>query len=649
MNSATNHISPAAHASRVLFEVSRLKALPYHRTRRSLEHANRQIASPIFTHRGKRVRSRIAFLLVALLLFIPFVHAENASVTANVSSTSTTADEPIRLTITVTGARNANIPAHIEADGLDINLQGKSQRFELSSGFGATMSTVLTYLVTPQKAGKFTIPEITLETGGQSYTTKPIVITVEKGAGGNSANSSNADDDGSTTPKIFAELLLPKDTAYVGEIVPVEVRFYFDSSITFQLNPPGQSPQIDGEGFSKLRFPQARLEQKTIKGHDFRVLIYQTSLVAAKSGDLTVGPSSLNFVVGMPQKRRQRSPFDDPFGGDPFANFFGNQRVEREMTLSSDPKTLHIKTLPSPRPAGFAGAVGQFTMTASAKPTTVKIGDPITYNSVISGRGNFDLVTAPTLASTDGWRTYPPTGKLVPTDEMGVSGDKSFDMAIIPERKAAQLPETSFVYFDPAQEKYITLKSPPISVQVEGQAIVAATPVPSKSAAQSTPTPLASTAESDLPPVKTALATEIGSFIPLWQTRTFWIWQSLPLLLLGALVWPKIAAALAPDTTEATRLRLTKEKTALATPLRSADPVVFFPAAARQLEITAALAGLPHASSSEILQSLGFANDEAETVREIFARRDELAYGGGRGGKELTTESLRRFQNVLSK
>lgn len=585
---------------------------------------------------------KLLFLLLATFCLTGLVRAEDTTVTANVSSTTTTVDDPIRLTITITGARNANMPGHIDADGLDINYQSKSQRFELSSGFGATMSTVITYLVTPQKPGKLTIPAIALEAGGQNFNTSPIAITVEKGAVGSGGNASR-DDDGNTksASKIYAELLLPKDTAYVGEIVPVEVRYYFDSSVTFQLNPPGQMPQIDGEGFSKLRFPQARLEQKSVKGRDYRVLIYQTSLVAAKSGDLSVGPASLNFLVGMPQTRRQRSPFDDPFGNDPFANFFGNQRVEREMTVHTDPATLHVKQLPSPRPPGFAGAVGQFTLKSSAKPTQVKIGDPITYSSTISGRGNFDNVTAPVLSNSAGFRTYAATGKLTPTDEMGVSGDKTFEMAIIPERKSTALPTLNFVYFDPAQEKYITLESPPISVQIEGNAIVAATPTPPKDAiASTTPTPKTTPSaapESDLTPVKTSLS-EIRSFDPIWETRTFWAFQSLPLILLGALAWPKIAAAFAPDST-ATRLKkLHAEKAALATALRSADPVKFFPAAARQLEIDAELTGNPP--------------PDDETVREIFARRDELAYGGGsskkQGGRELTTEQLRRFQSVLS-
>lgn len=580
-----------------------------------------------------------------LSIFLP-IHAADTSVTANVSSTTTTMDEPIRLTVTITGARNANMPGNIDAEGLDINYQSKSQRFELSSGFGATMSTVVTYMVTPQKTGKFTIPAITLEAGGQSFTTKPIPITVEKGSG----NAGGDDSDNSSNPKIYAELLLPKDTAYIGEIVPVEVRFYFEGDILPQLNPPGQVPQIDGEGFTKLRYPQPRLEQKSINGKEYRVLAYQTSLVAAKSGDLTIGPASLNFVVTMPQKRRQRSPFDDPFGNnDPFASLFGNQRVQREMTLNSDPKTLRVKQLPSPRPSGFTGAVGQYSLQTSAKPTTVKIGDPITYSAVISGRGNFDLVSAPTLANTDGWRIYPPTGKLVPNDEMGVSGDKTFEMAMIPEKKTSELPETSFVYFDPAQEKYITLQAPPISVVIEGQAIVVATPIPqSPSSAQPATTPSPKAAASDLPPVRTALIGNPGSFTPIWETRVFWILQSIPLLLLGALIWPKIAAALAPNNVEAQLLKLRNEKNALNPALRSVDPVVFFPAAARQLEIDAILAGLPHANTSDVIQSLHFENEEAETAREIFSRRDELAYGGGRGGRELSSEALRRYQGILN-
>ena len=105
---------------------------------------------------------------------------------------------------------------------------------------------------------------------------------------------------------------------------------------------------------------------------------------------------------------------------------------------------------------------------------------------------------------------------------------------------------------------------------------------------------------------------------------------------------------MAPNNVEAQLLKLRNEKNALNPALRSDDPVVFFPAAARQLEIDAILAGLPHANTSDVIQSLHFENEEAETAREIFSRRDELAYGGSRGGRELSSEALRRYQGIFN-
>jgi len=593
-------------------------------------------------------KSLVCGLLAFCLGILP-AHAE-VNVTANVSSMTTTTDDPVRLTIIVSGARNANVPSSIAAEGLTIDYQGKSQSFEFNSGLGASISTRITYIVTPQRAGKFSIPAIDVEAGGQSFSTAPIAITVEKS--NNAATSS--DPNSSRQAEVYAELLLPKDSAYVGEIIPIEVRFYFQNNVTFQINPPGQVPQIDGEGFSKLRYPNPRIEQQNVRGKSYRVMIYQTSLVAAKSGELNVGPASLNFVVALPQRQR-RSLFDDPFADQIFNNNpFFNQRIQREMTLSTETAKIQIKSLPTPRPEGFAGAVGQFTLATSARPTALKTGDPITYAAALEGRGNFDLVSAPALVSTDGWRTYPATGKFASTDEMGVSGTKTFEMAIIPEKKSDALPGLQFVYFDPAQEKFITLTSDPVPVQIEGPPalpppLASATPsVPS--AGKITPPPTIEPPVPELPPFKTALPGQPRSFEPVWKNNFFWAAQALPLLLLGALVWPRIAARFAPDPVQTRRLGLNKENGALADKLRSFDPAVFFSAAARQLEIATALAHPDlHApsTSAEVLAQLTLREEDLPGIEEILRRRDELTYGGGRGGRELTPETHRRYTDLL--
>ena len=46
---------------------------------------------------------------------------------------------------------------------------------------------------------------------------------------------------------VFAELIVPKKTAYVGEIVPVQIRMGFDARVHPRLTEP---PDITGQGFT---------------------------------------------------------------------------------------------------------------------------------------------------------------------------------------------------------------------------------------------------------------------------------------------------------------------------------------------------------------------------------------------------------------
>ena len=85
---------------------------------------------------------------------------------------------------------------------------------------------------------------------------------------------------------------------------------------------------------------------------------------------------------------------DDAFGGilpNPFADL--TQPVAIKIT--GEAVTLEVKTLPPNPPASFSGAVGNFTMESDANPKSGQVGDPITVTTKISGRGNFDRVTAP--------------------------------------------------------------------------------------------------------------------------------------------------------------------------------------------------------------------------------------------------------------
>ena len=74
----------------------------------------------------------------------------------------------------------------------------------------------------PERNGSFTIPAITIEVDGRSYSTQPVALTVRP---------SSATDGSSEAEKLdFVELLVPKKTVYLGEAIPIEFRLYVDAA-----------------------------------------------------------------------------------------------------------------------------------------------------------------------------------------------------------------------------------------------------------------------------------------------------------------------------------------------------------------------------------------------------------------------------------
>src|SRR5580698_2322267 len=111
-------------------------------------------------------KSNAVFLAVAVALFFCafFTHkscAADASVSATLSDDTTEVGEPVDLTIEITGAGGGQIPRRIDVDGLDISFNGQQHKVQWVNGV-TTQSVSCVYSVQPQRAGKFTIPAITV-------------------------------------------------------------------------------------------------------------------------------------------------------------------------------------------------------------------------------------------------------------------------------------------------------------------------------------------------------------------------------------------------------------------------------------------------------------------------------------------------------
>ena len=459
---------------------------------------------------------------------------------------------------------------------------------------------------------------------------------------------------------VFAELIVPKKTAYVGEIVPVQIRMGFDARVHPRLTEP---PDITGQGFTSQKLQQSSQNLETINGRPFEVVTFKTAIAAARAGKFEIGPVKAKAQVVVPRRRnapRSRSPFDlfdldDPFSDPFFSNPFAQFGERRDIQISSDPVALEVKPLPPNAPPSFSGAIGSFTMATDAKPKSVQVGDPITVTTTISGRGNFDRVNAPLLEDDRGWHKYPPSSKFKQDDEVGISGTKTFETVVSPNENKQSLPVLAFSYFDPAKEQYVTLHSESMAITVQGGAAapaVAAQP-PSSSPATATrgraPVPN-STKPQDILYQLTEPSRTVESFEPLYTRRGFWAAQSLPLAALLVFAGWKIRRARLDDR-EARRIgALQHEAAELMHKLRrdDASPREYYAEASRVVRLKAALASRnrgvdPNAVDAETAaETFKLDTDSRDRLRRLFEQNDEWQYSGTHNGPGSISPENRR-------
>lgn len=608
---------------------------------------------------------RVYFGLVLVALIALFnasnAFAESPGVTAVLNNSEAQVGETVQLQIRVTAGRDAQPPEEISVNGLQIHYTGESSESQITFGAGGmhTISSVtFTYTILPLNPGTFKIPPQNIEVGGKSLRTPELTLRVSDNTGGNVSRQPSS---GARRQPVdirrygFLELVVPKRDAYVGEMIPVEIKLGLNAQVRFQ-NIDFPDFNVQGVTLQKAQRPEESLE--TINGVTYRTWTLKAALAAIRPGQLEIPQIECDQTALVPRSRprstpRPRSsfdpfgmedPFDDPFFNDPFGMLRGEPA---KIPIKSEALALEIKPLPPNPPANFSGAVGTFTMNVEAKPKTVQIGDPITITAAVSGRGNFDRMTAPGLEDERGWHMYPPSGKFAKNDDVGMSGTKTFETVISPNERKPSIPPLSFSYFDPLKEQYLTLRSESVPIQVQGNPV--ANPQTAVAAATPAPQPGATSKPEDILYQLTDRG-RIQSFAPIYTRPVFWLAQLVPLAGLLGLAGFKIREAKL-DNREAQRVAaLQHESAELLRTLRRKDlsPQEYFGQASRAVQLKTALAKNvdPNTVDAETAAH-AFSLDEGsrQQLLQLFARSDELRYSGATNGEETISREARR--NVL--
>ena len=563
-----------------------------------------------------------------------------ATFTASLDRDTLTLGESATLSLAFEGGSPDRVPAP-SVPGLQITQAGTAQNMSWINGAMSSTVTV-SFSVTPQRTGDFTIPALTADVNGRQLATAPLKLTVTAA----SAPPAAAVNSGSEVA--FLKFTFPKPEIYLGAAEVGRLELYLRDDVqnfgNFQLT----SSPTDGFSAGKTTEMQNQRRRVQVGNRVYTVIPLAVPLTAVRAGALTLGPFTASAVVELPGQNQ---------GGDPFFRQFFNQGEQRQVTLATDP--VVVQALPLPvrnRPANFTGAVGQFDMAVTAGPTTVTVGDPITVRVQISGRGALDALTLPEQVAWKNFKTYPPTAKLETTDPFGFQGTKTFEQIISPENADVhELPALTFSFFNPDDGQYHTLTQPavPLTVKAAG-----ATPLPVLAAAKAEEKPA-----QDILPIKENLGTlaqlPLGrdSVEPLITKPAFLAAQSVPVLaFLAAFIWRRRADHLANNP----RLRRQRAVAALVT--SGKDELKKYAAANQPDEFFATLFRLLQEQLGERLDCPATAitenvvednsilrNAPAVTraaLREQFQLCNQARYAPVRGSSELNSVAT-QFEKLL--
>jgi hypothetical protein len=316
-----------------------------------------------------------------------------------------------------------------------------------------TKRYVMSYMLTAGRAGMLQLPSVTVSVGGNTYQTNPVEVNIlEPGI----------------TDKLDLEVTSSDEQCYVGQAVIMTVRFYISANIgDFQLNVPVfnkadlfyfEDPDIINPGAKPYRLSATTSQPVFItrtnvvhNGRRATLLSFSKVLIPRRAGEIEIEAASVSADVEVGRSR----------------DFFGFQPKYKRFMVSSAPLTLTVLPLSREgRPTGFYGLVGRYTISASATPTKVNVGDPITLVVRIGGGKYLKPVQWPQLehVSELAANFKVPTERSSPTFE---NGFKAFTQTIRANNdQVTRIPPIPLAFFDPDKGRYVAAETEPIALNV---------------------------------------------------------------------------------------------------------------------------------------------------------------------------------------
>jgi len=317
----------------------------------------------------------------------------------------------------------------------------------------ASYSQTYIYILEPKNEGEFTIEPATIEYKDEIVKSNLVKITVSK-AIEIPKDPNNPDYIAQQNIHLVAEV--SSLNPYVGEGIYVVYKLFVSENISVNDWRVTESPQYNGFWNQDIDVTEINVQKGKYNGEDYRYIVLKKAvLIPQRAGELIVEPMKMDFSVGIPTGR-----------GD----FFGNMITRNiSYTTESPVKSVRVKALPEEgKPVDFSGAVGEFEFKVSADKNVLHANEAAQIKVEVTGSGNLKLFEIPKIITPGELEAYTPEHKeSVTTSLNGLRGTVSDAYTVVPQFKGKyKIPEVSFSYFNPKEEKYFTILAEAVFVEV---------------------------------------------------------------------------------------------------------------------------------------------------------------------------------------
>lgn len=344
------------------------------------------------------------------------------------------------------------------------------------------------FTYTADKAGTVTVPAMTLKVGGKEMTTPSKTFTIlppdqanqrrngypgygygypsdfdemeelmnELMGGGPSYNRQPRQqpipEQTKITPKDFIVTVnLSKSDLYEKEAVIATIKLYTKHNITkFQ---PLVMPQFEGFLSEEIDVSNQQAQQEHFRGENYYTLVLKKCLLyPQKAGKLTINSGTYDVTLQTV---------------DYVSNGYYATPVPKEhnITTTSNSLTVNIKPLPTPAPASFNGAVGDFEVTTILLPEQLRTNEAAKYVLTVKGIGNIKHLAEPIVSFPATVEEYTPTGESdARFNGSNMQGTYTATYTFVPQVVGQlEIDGWDYSYFNPSTGKYVTVRLPAYS------------------------------------------------------------------------------------------------------------------------------------------------------------------------------------------